>query len=108
MPSFIDNGTYNLRDLGTNVLVGKVHVEPSAADAAGGRGYIMHYALLKVDPSEAGWGIYVKPTQNIQKSYRWEGTGETLAQFLNWMGDATRKSKIRYTVTGMREQDVVP
>lgn len=106
VPSFADNGTYNLRDLESDVLVGKVHVEVAADDVAGGRGYIIHWALAKSSTGISGWGTYSKPTQSNNRSLKWEGSGESLTTFLNWV--ASNKNNLRYVMSGMREQDVVP
>ncbi|MES2643728.1 MAG: hypothetical protein V4850_29850 [Myxococcota bacterium] len=105
-PSYTDPGTYNLRDLDTGLLVAKVHVEMSAADVAGGRGFIVHWAILK--SASGGWGAWVKATQQVPKSFKWEGTGETLQQFLGWMHAPERKDNIRYMFQGTREVENIP
>lgn len=105
-PSFTDPGTYNLRDVDTGLLVAKIHVEAAATDVAGGRAYIVHYALVKSSLGESGWGVYARPTQQTNKNFRWEGTGETLATFVTWL--TTRKVNIRYVSAGHRELDAVP
>jgi hypothetical protein len=104
-PSFSDPGTYNLRDEGTNTLVGKIHVEAAATDVAGGRAYIIHYALVKSSTGDAGWGVYARPTQGANKGFTWEPTGETLTQFTSWV--TTKKTFLRYISMGSREQDAV-
>lgn len=108
IPFSSDAGTFNIRDLDTNLLVAKVHVEAAAADAAGGRGFVVHWAMVKASTGDAGWGVWAKPTQNNNKQWKWEGTGETLAQFLTWMHLSTRKGNLRYMFQGSRELDVIP
>lgn len=107
-PSFMDSGTFNLRDVDNNVLVAKVHVETAEADVAGGRSFVMHWAIAKANAVDNGWGIWSKPTLQANKSWKWEPTTETLAQFLTWMHDGNRKPKLRYMVQSTREQDGVP
>ncbi|MDP2305170.1 MAG: hypothetical protein Q8P18_04005 [Pseudomonadota bacterium] len=107
-PSFNDPGTFNIRDLDTGLLVAKLHVEVPAADVAGGRGYLMHWAMVKASTGDAGWGVWARPTQGNNKQWQWEGTGETFAQFLTWMHLSTRKGNLRYLVQGAREQDIIP
>lgn len=104
--SFWDNGTYNVKDIDTGNFVGKVHVENAATDIAGGRGYVVHYALVKSNP-ESGWGVYAKPTQQGNKSFKYEPTGESLAQFLAWVNDTGRKPNLRYIFQGVREKDAL-
>lgn len=108
MPSLCDGGTFNIRDIDTNLLVAKVHVEPPAAEAAGGRGYVMHWALVKSPTGDSGWGVWARPTQLVAKPLKWEGTGETLTQFLTWMHLSTRKEHLRYLFQGTRELDIIP
>ena len=108
VPSFLDPGTYNLRDLDTDLIVAKVNVEAGGADIAGGRGYLVHWAIIKTSTGESGFGVCAKPTVQNNKSWKWEGTNETLAQFATWMHESSRKSKIRYLMQGCREQDGVP
>ncbi len=107
MPSFYDTGSYNLKDILDGKFVGKVHVESPPSDAGGGRSYVMHYALVKSSP-ETGWAVYTKPTQAAAREFKWEGTGETLAQFLSWMNDSSRRANLRYVITTVREQDTIP
>lgn len=107
-PSFLDQGTYNLKDIDTGLFVGKVHVEAPAADLVGGRGHVMHWALVKSPTGESGWGVWVKPTQQLPKQVKFEGTGETLAQFIGWMHAPDRKGDIRYLFQGTREIDFIP
>ncbi|MDP2314501.1 MAG: hypothetical protein Q8P41_16480 [Pseudomonadota bacterium] len=106
IPSFNDPGTYNVRDLDTGLLVGKVHVEPPNVDAAGGRGNVVHWAIIKSSIGDQNWGVWAKPNQQNGKQWKWEGTGESLATFLGWMN--TNKGNVRYVFQGTREQDVVP
>ena len=108
VPAFMETGTFNLRDLDTDLIVGKVHVEPGASDAAGGRGFVVHWAIIKVSTGETGFGVWSKPTKTNNKRWKWEGSDETLTDFLNWMQDSSRKAKIRYLIQGCREQDGVP
>lgn len=105
-PSFSDPGTYNLRDVAANVLVGKIHVEVAATDLAGGRAYILHQALVKSSTGDPGWGVYARPTQQANKTFQWEPTGETLAAFAGWV--ASKKTFLRYVSMGTHELDVVP
>ena len=103
--TYLDSGTWNIKDVDTGNLVAKVHVEPAATDAAGGRSYIIHWALVKSTISDSGWGVYSKPTNN--KQWKWESTGETLANFVAWTNDSNRKPNLRYVVQGTREQDAL-
>jgi hypothetical protein len=103
--TFMDSGTWNIKDVDSGNLVAKVHVEIAATDVAGGRSYIVHWALVKSAISDAGWGVYVKPANN--KQWKWETTNETLANFVAWTNDANRKPNLRYVIQGTREQDVL-
>ena len=106
--SYNDPGSFNLRDLDTGLIVGKRHIEPSADNMAGGRSYIVHTGIAKSSTGDSGWGVYAKPTQLVAKQMKYEGTGESLSTFLSWLHDSGRKSNLMYTVSIVREQDVVP
>lgn len=108
VPSFVDTGGWNIRDIDTNKLVAKVHVEEAAIDAAGGRTFVIHWGIAKSNTGDSGWGVWTKPTQNGNKSWRWEPTGESLQQFMDWMHLGTRKGALRYLVQGSREVDIIP
>lgn len=103
--TFADSGTWNIKDLDTGNFVAKVHVELAATDVAGGRSYVIHWALVKNAIADQGWGIYSKPGNNRQ--WKWESTAETLANFVSWVSDQNRKPNLRYVVQGTREQDAL-
>lgn len=105
MPSFIDEGSWNLRDTTLNKLVAKVHVETPQGDVGGGRTYVIHTALVKSAIGDSGWDVYTKPTASNNRQFKWEATNETFAQFQAWVNDNTRKSSLRYVHQGIREQD---